>query len=381
MRGSQAGRAQTRILDLIRVVHGAPVPLATQLGQQLESLISSTLLKEGERLPPLRELAQRLGIHMHTVRAAYHQLQEAGLVEMRPGRGTRVLAYDAYAVHGGAARAPSFSIGVEIPGLSPFYIPFLRGIHDAARDGPWLLYPCFSFNDPTLASRYFNELTARGVDGLILAAESSPAADAWSAQRRFGVPPVVWVNRPDQSGNAVLLDSRAAARMATEHLVQHGHRRVALISGPLRWRNLRDCYLGYRRALRQAGLEVESRLVVEVPDFSLDYGRRAAEQLLALAEPPTAIFGVADVLAIGAMRAIQARGLRVPEDMAIAGYDDIELAALVEPPLTTVAAPSYDMGVAAMSMLRRLIAGEQVEPRRVTLRTELVVRRSCGCSG
>ena len=146
MRGTQAGIAQTRILDLIRVVHDVSVPLATQPSQQLESLISSALLKEGERLPPVRELAQRLGIHMHTVRAAHLRPQEVGLVEMRPGRGARVLAYDAYAVHRGAARAPSFNVGVVIPGLNPFYDPFLRGIQDAARDGPWLLCPCFSFN-------------------------------------------------------------------------------------------------------------------------------------------------------------------------------------------------------------------------------------------
>ncbi len=380
MRSGQFPKTQTRALDLICIVPAGPVPLAVQLSQQLEALISSELLQEGERLPPVRELAQRLGIHWHTVRGAYRRLQEAGLVEMGPGRGTCVRAYDAYAVQRSSARAPSFSIGVVIPGLNPFYIPFLRGLQDAARDGPWLIYPCFSFNNAALASRYFNELAARGVDGLILAAGSSPAADAWYAQRQPGAPPVVWVDQPEKSGHAVLLDSRYAAYVATQHLLEHGHRRIALIGGLLTWRNLHDCYVGYRRALRQAGLEVEQNLVCEAPDFTLGHGGRAAERLLALPEPPTAIFGAADILSIGAMRAIQARGLRVPEDMAIASYNDIDLAALVDPPLTTVTGQSYEMGLESMRMLQRLIAGERVESQRVTLRGSLVVRRSCGCS-
>jgi DNA-binding LacI/PurR family transcriptional regulator len=96
-------------------------------------------------------------------------------------------------------------------------------------------------------------------------------------------------------------------------------------------------------------------------------------------EAPSGIFGAADVLAIGAMQAIQARGKTIPDDVAVVGYNDIELAALVHPPLTTVSAPAYEMGMQAMTMLLQLHSGRSIEPKRIMLDTELVVRGSCGC--
>jgi LacI family repressor for deo operon, udp, cdd, tsx, nupC, and nupG len=98
-----------------------------------------------------------------------------------------------------------------------------------------------------------------------------------------------------------------------------------------------------------------------------------------MAPLPTAIFAVGDILAFGAMRAVKERGLRIPDDVALVGYNDVEMAAVVEPPLTTVAAPARDVGATAMHMLLRLVAGETVEQAQIVLPTQLVVRRSCGC--
>jgi LacI family repressor for deo operon, udp, cdd, tsx, nupC, and nupG len=219
-----------------------------------------------------------------------------------------------------------------------------------------------------------DQLIAKQVDGLIVATLFPETQGEFES-----LPPVVHVDDPSVGGYMVLLDSEQAGFLATRHLIEHGHRRIGLISGPLDWPNLRECYAGYERALRSAGLQVETGCVVQVPTFTLEAGHQAAQRLLELPDPPTAIFGAADLLAIGAMRSIEERGRRVPEDVAVVGYNNIDLAALVKPALTTVAAPSYDMGVAAMSMLLDLLQGLPVKKRRVRLPSRLIVRRSCGC--
>ncbi len=374
--------ARPDVLHRIHVDPDASLPMSAQVSQQLVWLIASGEVKAGDRLPPVRALAERLGINQHTVRVAYAALQAEGLVSMRQGRGTTVLPHDAQSLARVTPSTPTHTIGILIPGLNPFYLPFLAGIDDAARSGGWLFFIGYARESPELASRYEHQLIAKGVDGLILTiGELDLAAlKLGGSTRNRHLPAVVCVDLPTAPGHVVLLDSEGAAFRVTEHLIAHGHRRIGMISGPLEAENLQPCYRGYKRALAAAGLAIDTELVAEVPDFNVETGRQATERLLNLPRPPTAIFGAADVFAIGAMQAVKERGLRVPEDIAVAGYNDIELAALVDPPLTTARAPAYEMGVAAMNTLQRLIAGETVEPQRVTLDTPLVIRRSCGCA-
>ena len=115
--------------------------------------------------------------------------------------------------------------------------------------------------------------------------------------------------------------------------------------------------------------------------FELQSGVEGGRKLLALEKPPTAIFAISDMLAIGAMQAIKSAGLRVPQDIALAGFNDIPLAGLVDPPLTTVKAPAEAAGREAMKMLRQLIEGKRLDRECVLLPTALVVRQSCGCGG
>jgi DNA-binding LacI/PurR family transcriptional regulator len=372
-----------RLLRLIRIDPDAALPLSAQLNQQITWLIASGELQEGDKLPPIRELAKHLGINMHTVRVAYQHLAVDGLVESRRGLGTQVLAYDPWRVTKRAPDLPSFSIGVLIPGLNPFYTPFIRAIQEAARDARWLFFFCDFHDSPRLARRYVRQLTAKQVDGLILAStHQMMEGGIWrEAAEPRRLPPVVYVDDPDAPEPVVLLDSEGAGYRATTHLIDHGHSRIGVITGPITWPNLRECYLGYQRALTSAGLDMDSDVVVEVPAFTIDWGYRAAQQLLDKADAPSAIFGAADVLAIGAMQAIEARGETIPDDVAVVGYNDIELAALVHPALTTVSAPAYEMGVHAMTMLQQLRAGHSVKPGRIVVDTELVIRRSCGCQG
>jgi LacI family transcriptional regulator len=167
----------------------------------------------------------------------------------------------------------------------------------------------------------------------------------------------------------------SGADQAMKHLLDLGHRRVGQITGPPGWVATEDRRRGYRAALAAAGILPDPTLEQEA-EPEIDPGRAAAEQLLDLPEPPTAIFAFNDNIAIGAIQAARARGIRVPEELSIVGFDDIEHATIVTPALTTVRQPLAEMGRTAVSLLMRLLEGQRFETLHVELATRLVVRDS-----
>jgi len=173
----------------------------------------------------------------------------------------------------------------------------------------------------------------------------------------------------------VMSDNEAGARAAVEHLAALGHRRIATITGMLDSRPGRDRLRGYRAAAHAAGL-VDRAEYVAYGDFYAESGREAAARLLALSEPPTAIFAAADMMAIGAVRAAAELGLSVPQDVSIVGFDDIQLAAHVNPPLTTLRQDKLGLGAAAGEALIARIAGDGDRPPLRILPVELIVRGS-----
>ena len=162
---------------------------------------------------------------------------------------------------------------------------------------------------------------------------------------------------------------------ATEHLLSLGHRRIGAITGVPEWLSSKERLNGYTAALASAGVLPEPALVVE-SDWAVEGGERAAATLLDAPEPPTAIFAFNDHMAIGALRAAQARDLRVPDDLSVVGFDDMEQAANVTPALTTVRQPLAEMGRMAVSLLVRLLQELRLEATNLQLQTRLVVRDS-----
>ena len=357
----------------------ANLPIFAQLRQQIVWLIASGSLKAGDRLPPIRELGDQLGIHMHTIRQAYHSLEADGLVETRPGRGTRILPYDLSKLAGLSTDLPSHTIGILLPSTDPFYDPFLQGLEEVAHRSDYLLLTSFTRDSEEHTRRLARQLAARSVDGLIAV---SPVAGVLDREGRATLsgPPIVYVDAPQFSKHCVLLDLESAGFQATQHLIGHGHRRIGIITAPLKWQNFLEAFRGYERALRSARLVVDPALVIETPAFEAESGYQAALRLLEREPAITAMYVSGDVLALGALQAIKASGRRVPEDVALASKDNIQASALVDPPLTTVASPTYQMGIEAMTMLQRLLDRKPVKKQRVVLPTELVVRRSCGCT-
>jgi LacI family transcriptional regulator len=169
----------------------------------------------------------------------------------------------------------------------------------------------------------------------------------------------------------------SGADQGMRHLLALGHRRIALITGPHGWVATEDRRRGYHAALAAAGIMPDPALEVEsIPEIGP--GRAAAETVLDLAEPPTAIFAFNDNIAIGAIQAAHARGLRVPEDLSVVGFDDVEHATIVTPTLTTIRQPLAEMGRTAVSLLMRLLERQRFETLHVELATRLVVRDSTG---
>jgi len=171
----------------------------------------------------------------------------------------------------------------------------------------------------------------------------------------------------------VFVANTAGAEQATRHLAALGHRRIGAITGPPGWVATEERRVGYLAALEAAGIDLDPQLVT-ASDFELGPGAVAAGRLLDLPEPPTAIFGFNDAIAIGVMRAARERGLGVPEDLSVVGFDDVAFATLVSPALTTVRQPLAEMGRAGVSLLLRLGAGG--ESLHVELPTRLVLRES-----
>jgi DNA-binding LacI/PurR family transcriptional regulator len=164
--------------------------------------------------------------------------------------------------------------------------------------------------------------------------------------------------------------------MAVEHLLRLGHERVATITGPLNMCAGQDRLEGYRQALAARGIPVDEDLIAE-GDFTEGGGRAAMRRLLP--HRPTAVFAASDMMAVGAIKVLREAGLRVPEDVAVVGFDDIPLASMVEPPLTTVRQPIEQLGSMAVELLVSLMENPGEETvHRVVLPTELVIRASCG---
>jgi LacI family transcriptional regulator len=213
------------------------------------------------------------------------------------------------------------------------------------------------------------------VDGVVLMGveQESPEVDKLT---RSELPCVgVDVALTGEHSDFVVSDNAAGARMAVEHLVSIGHRRIATITGLVNTRPGIDRLRGYRDALRDAGLAFRDEYVA-YGDFYVESGRAATERLLALDEPPTAIVAASDLMALGVIGAAAAVGLQVPADLSVVGFDDISLAAHVHPPLTTLRQDKAGLGHAAGEALVGRIEGREERPRQVVLPVSLIERAS-----
>jgi LacI family transcriptional regulator/LacI family repressor for deo operon, udp, cdd, tsx, nupC, and nupG len=268
-------------------------------------------------------------------------------------------------------------LGLIIPNIqNPFFADLARGVEDVAYRNNFAVLLCNYDEDAAKERFYLDVMEAESVDGIILPPihERDPAV-LRVAQR--GVP-IVCVDRAlaDAAIDKVEIDNHRGALDAAAHLLGRGHRRIGFISGPADSSTGRERLAGFRAALAQAGVAGSEELI-RYGDYKQESGRRLATELLALPTPPSALFVSNNLMTIGALEAICARQLRIPEQIGIVGFDDLPLAAVFNPPLTVVHQPAYEVGRSAAELLFKRIEDPKRPPSHLKLLPKLIVRSSC----
>jgi DNA-binding LacI/PurR family transcriptional regulator len=257
-----------------------------------------------------------------------------------------------------------------------FFPQVLHGMSQAATtQGFHLLFEVIPPEDGH--NVYMKLINERHVDGIVL---SGPRLDDTELLHAYeqGANIVLLGQMPDNKIPFIDVNNIGGARTATEHLLSLGHTRVGLITNaPMEYTASTDRLAGYQQALEGQGLAFDQALV-RYGNFTVESGAQAMAELLRLNPRPSAVFVASDTVAIGALQAIKDAGLRVPQDIAVCGFDDISFAKFTTPPLTTVQLPAYGLGWAAAEMLIRMISKEEIKNPYVILSTELVIRDSCG---
>jgi LacI family transcriptional regulator len=327
----------------------------------------------------LKELAARAKVHPSTIsRVVNHDpsLRIAAATRARIEALLRETEYRPNGVARGLKLRQTLVLAVVIPDITnPFFGALFRGIEDGAAPRGYQVLLCNTDGSPDRQRAHLQSLAARRVDGVILA--SSFLKDPAVRWLRHQHTPYVLVNRFSEEGMDPFVgsDDVAGARLATRHLIELGHIRIGHLAGQATVSTGVLRRRGYQSTMSEAGLAGDPDLTVEA-GFTEEGGSRAAERLLALAKPPTAIFAVTDMAAVGALGHARKVGLRVPQDLAIVGYNDIPLASRLIPGLTTVHVPIQEFGSAAARLLLEQIDGGQVLPKRVIFAPQLVVRGS-----
>ncbi|MCG8346515.1 MAG: GntR family transcriptional regulator [Chloroflexales bacterium] len=358
----------------------SPRPLYLQLADYLRRQIDIGALKPYDRLPPEIDLAANLAVSRGTVRQALDLLVKQGLLQRIPGKGTFVTEPD--------LRPGAQLIGIVVPYLrDSLTSDMLRGAENTLRRNNYSLIFCHSEGDLALEYEQIKRLMREGVSGMILF-PLAVAEEAMLLTRILSANiPLVLLDRrlPGVKADCVLVDNMGGAYRAVEHLIELGHRHIACIRSPDQPSSVLDRVRGYEQALRDEGILPlaavplalhRHRAVDEEMALYTNEELAPIDMLLRASNPPTALFCINDIIAFGVMHYLLARGLRVPDDIAIVGFDDIPLAPYMPVPLTTVAQPKYEIGVRAAELLLARLAGKKSLGRELALPTSLVVRES-----
>jgi len=268
-------------------------------------------------------------------------------------------------------------IGMVIPDITnPFFPAVVRGVEDVAFQNSFRLILCNTDNDAAKEKAYLRELHSYRMAGLILIPSvNSPIAERPDLE--MGDVPVICLDRcpEDWNSDSVTVDNEQGAFAATTHLIQLGHRALAMIAGSMQLTNSAARVRGFKSAMRKAKLEIAPEYIQE-GRFDRLSGYEKTRILLQHRPRPTAIVCANDLIALGVFSALREAKLRCPQDISVVGFDDIELSELTDPPLTTVFQPGYQMGARGATLLIKRIRGSHEEPQNVVLPTELKVRQS-----
>ena len=327
----------------------------------------------------IREVAERAGVSISTVsRVLSGHPHVSADVRSRVEKAARALDYSPNRMARALRSRATRTIGVVVPDITnPFFTSVIEGIDTILYNRGYSLVLTNSNEDAAREKANLKTLEAERVAGVIF----TPSAPGDSAYRRMiqqGTPLVAISRLPAGcSVDFVTADNVGGAAQAVGHLIGLGHRRIAFINGPLWSSSVRERQAGYEMAFLDAGLQTPAGLVIH-SDLRQTGGYEAMRQVLGWTEKPTAVFVGNNLMTLGALQAIHERGLQIPSDIAVVGFDDLPWAKSLQPPLTAVALPTFDMGRTAAELLFERLSDAARPIRRVTLATQLVIRGSCG---
>lgn len=264
--------------------------------------------------------------------------------------------------------------------LDPCYMELAKGVEDVAHQKKYNIMLCNTEADVNKEKEYIETFISRKVDGLILVSTLLKEEDLQQVKKR-GISFILIEKREYLHDiDVVYTDYKNASEEAMQHIIEMDHKRIGLIYGKQPKFENQEKLAGYKKALEKVGIEYLEEYVEE-GDNSIEGGYLAAAKLLELKQPPSAIFATSDMMAFGAMDRIKQEGLIIPKDVAIVGFDNLKVASVVEPQLTTVAKPMYRMGLVGARLLFDLMEMEDQPPaeiQEILIQSKLKVRRSCG---
>jgi len=327
----------------------------------------------------MADVAREAGVSLMTVsRVVNNKRDVSPATRQRVLKVIERLGYRPSGIARGLATRHTGTLGLVIPDVAnPFFSDVARGAeHEAYAEG-YNVFLCNTDEDPQREVAILQSLEDKLVDGVVLCSSRLDEGELRGVLAHH--PAVVLVNRrlegQGDGVGTVLLDDVRGGRVATQYLLDRGRRAVGFLAGPPASRSGRWRDQGYRAALAAAGLSYNPAWVRHCSPV-VDGGQEAARELLTAHPELNALFCYNDLVAVGALQACVELGRRVPEDVAVVGFDDIPLAALVTPPLTTCRVPRYELGVQAMRLLLDQIGGCPDECPEIVLRVELIVRTS-----
>ncbi|MFZ5924353.1 MAG: LacI family DNA-binding transcriptional regulator [Bacillota bacterium] len=329
----------------------------------------------------LRDVAERAGVSVCTASLVLSGKDEGRVSESTRGRVRAVargLDYKPDLIARGLKTRQTYLFGLVIESaVTSFFADVIQGIQDVSEQEGYNMLLYTTNDDSHKEARFLQVLKERDVDGIIVSPSSTRNISFLNELYEGGTAVVGVLNVSDKARYAqISVDNFHGGFIATEHLINLGHRRIAHLSAQDEgFDQGRDRFRGYVEALCRYGIELDDTLVINA-DYDWEQGYSAARKLLAMKDPPTAIFACSDMGAWGAMRAVRELGLSVPGDVAIVGYDNLSIAPQLEVPLTTVDQPKYEIGRMSMLALLDAMTFREVQDQVITPR--LVVRQSTG---
>ncbi|WP_102026530.1 LacI family DNA-binding transcriptional regulator [Salirhabdus sp. Marseille-P4669] len=323
----------------------------------------------------IQQVAQKAGVSVATVsRVLNNATSVSPATKRRVETAIKDLNYEPSMLGRNLRNSESRLLLVLLPSISnPFYTEIINGIQNTAIANNYNILLCETDSNPERENIYFNMVKNKLADGII---SMDPTVNMQKLNELAENHPVILCSEYEEGGCIpyVTIDSEQAAYQAVKHLIKLGHEKIALINSDEKFLYARHRREGYERALKEFHLPIHSEWIYHSKQLDFQDGVQAIRRLLQLEEKPTAVFAVSDTLAIGALKGMNVKGLQVPHDMAIVGFDNISFSNMTNPTLTTIEQPMHKMGVIAANMLMSSIKGEQVES--IILDHELIIRES-----